>query len=369
MFAQGERRSREARFLAGAVFVCWALRSAPPASAAESIFPEPAARPEAAARPAPYPPSPVIAGIEWAPPETIVRKARGCDNWPLTWGDDDLMYGAYGDGNGFEPRLKQKLSLGLATIRGGPDNFTGENLRSETLEATGDDVRGRKASGIVMIDGVLYLIARNTGNSQLAWSEDHGRTWTWADWKFTESFGCPTILNFGKNYAGARDDYVYIYSPDEESAYRRAGGMVLACVPKTKLRDRGAYQFLVGTINDVPYWSPDFAARDTVFKDPGRCYRGGVTYCAPLKRYLWVQTGLGRDLPHAGGLGIYDAAEPWGPWTTVFQTDLWDIGPGDTSSFPTKWMSADGRTLYLVFAGEDSFSVRKATLKLRADVD
>ena len=68
-----------------------------------------------------------------------------------------------------------------------------------------------------------------------------------------------------------------------------------------------------------------------------------------------------------GGFGIYDAPEPWGPWTTVYFTEVWDVGPGETSSFPTKWMSGDGKTLYLVFSGEDSFSVRKATLALAAD--
>ena len=40
----------------------------------------------------PYPPSPVIAGIEWAPAGEIVRLAPGGDNWPLTWADDDALY-------------------------------------------------------------------------------------------------------------------------------------------------------------------------------------------------------------------------------------------------------------------------------------
>jgi hypothetical protein len=66
-----------------------------------------------------------------------------------------------------------------------------------------------------------------------------------------------------------------------------------------------------------------------------------------------------------GGFGIYDAPEPWGPWTTVFFTPDWDVGPGETSSFPTAWMSADGKTLHLMFSGDDSFSVRKAMLALR----
>ena len=63
------------------------------------------------------------------PASTIVRQAKGSDNWPLTWGDDDALYAAYGDGNGFEPRTKEKLSLGLARITGEPDGFRAENER------------------------------------------------------------------------------------------------------------------------------------------------------------------------------------------------------------------------------------------------
>ncbi len=151
---------------------------------------------------APYPPSTVITGIEWVPASDIVRRARGSDNWPITWADDDAQYTAYGDGNGFKPYVEKKLSLGLARVSGGPADFTGVNLRSPSIEQRGNDVRGKKASGLLMVDGVLYLFARNASNSQLALSRDHGRTWTWSDWKFTDSFGYPTFLNFGRNYAG-----------------------------------------------------------------------------------------------------------------------------------------------------------------------
>ena len=40
----------------------------------------------------PYPPSPVIRGVPFAPESTIVRKAIDSDNWPITWGDDDDQY-------------------------------------------------------------------------------------------------------------------------------------------------------------------------------------------------------------------------------------------------------------------------------------
>ena len=45
-------------------------------------------------------------------------------------------------------------------------------------------------------------------------------------------------------------------------------------------------------------------------------------------------------------------------------TEDWDVGPGETCSFPTRWMSTDGRTLHPVFSGNDCFSVRRADLSV-----
>ena len=82
-----------------------------------------------AADPAPpYPPSPVIAGLDWAPADTIIRRAKDGDNWPVTWADDDALYTTWGDGTGFDPEqptaghglrgLRERLALagGTCTI-------------------------------------------------------------------------------------------------------------------------------------------------------------------------------------------------------------------------------------------------------------
>jgi CubicO group peptidase (beta-lactamase class C family) len=324
----------------------------------------PPARPSAEA---PYPPSPIITGMEWAPRGSIIRLAPGSDNWPLTWADDDDLYAAYGDGNGFAPFTPTKLSLGLARISGGPAHPQGRNLRAPTAEQSGEGRDGLKASGLLMVDGVLYLWARNAANARLAWSKDHGRTWAWAGWRFTTSFGCPTFLNFGRDYAGARDGYVYVYSPDSETAYEPADRMVLARAPKGRLTDREAYEFFSGVdAQGAARWERDIARRGAVFTHPGRCYRSGVSYDAALRRYLWVQTLPESRDPRGprfqGGFGVYDAPEPWGPWTTVYLTNDWDVGPGESGSFPTKWIGEDGRTVHLVFSGDDAFSVRRARL-------
>jgi hypothetical protein len=163
---------------------------------------------------------------------------------------------------------------------------------------------------------------------------------------------------------------VYVYSHDANSAYERADRMVLARVPKGRLRERDAYEFFVELdVQSQPAWSRDINQRGAVFSHPGACYRSGITYHAGLKRYLWCQIGPGSDTRFQGGFAIYDAPEPWGPWTTAFHTAAWDTGPGETSSLPTKWMSADGRTLHLVFSGDDHFSVRRGTVTVRPGRD
>jgi CubicO group peptidase (beta-lactamase class C family) len=310
---------------------------------------------------APYPPSPVVKGITWAPKETIVRAAHDSDNWPMTWADDGHLYTAYGDGTGFVPKVPEKLSLGLARIEGGPDRFTGVNLRAATIEQKGNGARGKKASGLLMVEGVLYMLVRNAGNAQLAWSADRGATWQWADWKLTTGFGCPTFLNFGPNYAGARDGYVYVYSHDSDSAYVPADRVALARVPKGRLRERAAYEFYKGTDKDGgALWTKDVNERGAAFVNPGRCYRVTVSYNAGLKRYLLCQAG--DDAKAQVGFGLFDAPEPWGPWTTVYATKEWDVRPGESAGLPTKRMSADGKTLHLIFSGGDCLNVRKAVL-------
>ncbi len=320
-------------------------------------------RPLVEATGAPYPQSPVIRGVRWAPASTIVRKAEGGDNWPLTWTKDGALFTAYGDGWGFEPHIEPKLSLGFARVTGPPGDFRGVNIRSQSGEQTGQGPKGKKASGMLMVDGVLYMAVRNASNSQLAWSTDGGRAWSWADWRIETSFGAPSLLNFGKDYAGARDDFVYLYSPDADSAYEGADRLVLARAPKRRLREKGAWEYFAGIDDGQPAWSSEVSERSGVIENPGRIYRSSVSYNRGLGRYLACVILPGEDTRFEGGLSIYDAPEPWGPWSTVYYAAQWDVGPGETCHFPTKWMSKDGKTLHMVFSGDDHYSVREATLE------
>ncbi len=316
----------------------------------------------------PLPASTLIDSISFEPVEGIEIGAVDCDNWPITWADDDAMYTAYGDGWGFRHEIEKKLSNGLARIDGGPEDWTGVNIRTETGETVGQGPDGSKASGMLSVDGVLYMWMRNSANSQLAWSKDHGKTWEWG-FKFTanESMGCPTLLNFGRDYAGARDDYVYTYSQDGPSAYEDYDRVVLARVPKSRITERGAYEFFAG-YDDAgnPTWSADISERAATLSFPGHCHRIDVTYNPGIDRYLMAMASN-----HRGAWGIYEAKEPWGPWRTAFFTPYWGLGDTHGYRIPSKWISEDGRSFYLVFSGRvfgetsyDAFCVRKATIHL-----
>jgi hypothetical protein len=299
--------------------------------------------------PPPLPRSEVLAGAWFDPPTSMVCSAYGSDNWPITWLRDGSLFTAYGDGFGFDPPTDRKLSLGLARIEGAFPDFVGRNVRSPSGERSGDGPAGAKASGLLAVDGVIYLWARNLENAQLAWSADGGRTWEWG-FRFRESFGSPTFLNFGPDYAGSRDGFVYVYSQDGPSAYEADDAIVLARAPTQRIREREAYEFFAGIdASGAPRWTRDLDRRAATLVHPGGCRRSDVVHHPGLSRYLMA---LGFDA--RGGFGIFEAPEPWGPWRTVYATQRWDLGDTHSYRLPAPWLQGDDHELALVISGRDT---------------
>jgi hypothetical protein len=331
----------------------------------------------------PYPPSPVIAGIVWHP-ETHVSAAQGSDLWPTTWAADDHLYAAWGDGHGFgEWDGKTKNSLGIARIEGGPTDFRAYNVNGGVDSEFPPTWTCRsgcgKTAGIISVDGILYAwINLQNGpwpnvDFTLAWSADRGSTWEQAPWVFPAGAGnlrLGTFLNVDRDHRGG-GPFVYSYGTrqsHDENAY-------LARTPREKLESREAYEFFVERIEDGEVvWSPDIEAAQPVFTDPGGGGAGQVVFNASVERYLMVNS---RD--SGGQVGVFDAPEPWGPWTTVAYYEDWlgaDGGHGLSYSFVPKWTSPDGLTMWMVFSANggapqyhDRFNLVKATLRLRDVVD
>ncbi len=313
---------------------------------------------------APYPTSTVITGIEYD--SQITRAASGSDNWPTTWADDDHLYTAFGDGWGFVGAQTGSLKefLGISRVTGSATNYSGEDL--STVKYASEGSPQIKGTGILMVDGVLYLWSRRD-NGTLRKSVDHGQSWQDTGIGIelaNEDFYSQTPLNFGKNYAGARDNYVYIYGNNHRVL---PGNIYLYRIPKDKIDDEFYYEYFKGLDGSGnPVWSFNISDRIAVFTDNSN-YAGDprIIYNAGIGRYILT------TYYDNGGMGIFDAPEPWGPWTTVFY-DNWDQGETFEYNFPTKWISADGKTMYMIFSGtgiNDAFCVRKVTLTINASGD
>ena len=300
---------------------------------------------------APYPQSTVITGweIDW---DSRIKVAVGSDNFPVTWADDDKQYTNWGDGCGFVENCvrfgSNYFSWGVASITGSVDNLVGQNLDWSNQHPPG------KSYGIVSIDGVLYQWY-GAGScdaffnyTRLAMSTDHGRTWSTASWdlKRSDNIFNPGILNFGKDYAGARDTYVYHYfiAGGGRCTITIPGNVVLARVPKDKILVRNDYEFFSGTAS-VPAWSAQPTDATPVFHDPaGVGWNVSVSYNPAVDRYLLMTDHGPASGFGTGRAGLFDAPEPWGPWTTV---DYWDDWGGYNGAFfyynfSNKWTAEYG---------------------------
>ena len=329
---------------------------------------------------APYPFSTTVTRLTW---DSELLKMEGCisgDNWPIAWVNDDLQITAFCDGKGFS-RQAPSLSQGFACVYGDPPDFHAENFKSDADTPMGGGSKGIKASDMIGVDGVLYMFVRNYKppgsddftNARLARSTNLGVNWTWAEWHFSDTFGCPAFVQFGKNYQGARDDYVYVASQANDSAYGFSPDIVMARVRIDSVMDRDRYEFFAGRdVSGAPRWSRDIAERKPIFTDPKGTQRIAITFNPGLGRYILATSHLaGKEATHTAALGVFEAPEPWGPWSTVYYDDHWSVEDGKDCRtyhhrFPPKWISTDGKTMWLLYSGLDcglySFCVKKATI-------
>jgi hypothetical protein len=318
------------------------------------------------------------------------------DLWANCWADDDNIYAANGDGRGFSDEPFQDVVV--SRIMGTPETgITGEKVAQsdQVAKIWGDPtLYNRKPTGMACVNGVLYLAVQDlkygdnafddAPNASISKSTDHGATWTiteeamFTDHRFTTIF----FLDFGKNAEhataalGQRDGrYLYAYGLDwnwRQSVTRTVPDPVdlyLGRVPVTSVQDRGTWQFFAGIDkNGNPSWSADIHEKKAVLSDPLRRYadplpnnsgsltvisQGGVLYHPVFKRYIytsWTDPSF----------EFYESPTPWGPWnrfhyfnaglTTWYRSNNTTNTPkngGYGTTLPSKFVSADGRSLWL----------------------
>jgi Concanavalin A-like lectin/glucanases superfamily/Domain of unknown function (DUF4185) len=324
--------------------------------------------PAAVAATSPYPPSPVITGITFDHSK-YVRRGPGSDNWTLTWSNDDHQYTTWGDGGGFSGTQNDcRVPLGFARVEGPSTGFTGHDVWGDPHCTDYPATLDGKSLALISIDGTLYMW-RSPGSNieglnfkRLYRSTDKSATWTdmGVEWTYTaHRISFFSFIQFGRDNAAAPDGYVYIYAVHIHAltwAPQKPGIVYLMRVPKAQLGTQSAYQFFSGYgTGGVPLWG-SFDSRLPVLTDPNGVMRISAMYNPALDRYFLVTNHTQND---SGGLAIFDAPKPWGPFTTVLYQEGWPVGgPLVKSSnywnISPKWLSADGKDFMFVFSGRDS---------------
>ncbi len=327
-----------------------------------------------AAAQAPYPRSDLITGITFHQ-ETLVRKAPGSDIWSCTWAANGQIYAAWGDGGGFGGSDNEgRVSIGVAKLTGEPPDWKGVNVWGGLNPLSKQAPTLGKGTIMAVKDLLfLYVSEQSKWNRCRLWkSSDGGLTWEDRGWIFPVShklFAFPGLVEYGRAQALNHDGYVYGIS-DNDIPRVNDNRLYLFRVKPDQMETLDGYEYFAGTA-DKPKWTRELNERAPVFEDPAGIGWGTTCVYHPATgRFLLAVTVHERP----GDWGLYEGEHPWGPWKTVaYGDDLpeWTYSPAEKNrpaylhTFPGKWMSKDGKTLWCVHDRGDHFNLVRCTLEIR----
>jgi len=349
--------------------------------------------------------------------DTLLRSENPGDNWCITWAADGSQVTSMCDGNWLaEP---DGYHSHLYRILGDPDGFQVEDIPSYPL-FRGGGAGSWFGYGIVSVDGILYSVVSKTPGDggwagpfrgiKLLASKDNGVTWHRVDregrWRrlkgpsdparlevnademlLLEEHGLPhksqvaypfshvSFVQRGKDNGAAKDDYIYIHSPEGAHSNR----LLLARVKKDRIGHHSQWEYFRRHDGDRALWTRDINQRGPVHVFPKTNDAGNyfgwyswlpsVVWNEPLSLYIMVNGGTcgGYTMTdedddyydswmhsETGSVGLWYAAKAWGPWHQFYYTDRWIVdSPANRTYQPKlspKWISADGKDMELIWS-------------------
>jgi hypothetical protein len=316
------------------------------------------------------PRSELIKGIAWTSERIpYAEESVKGDTFPMTWADDGEIYTSAGD-----PLWGETTSgLDVEKFSGGPADYkiSKVNPMNDYLGWGGD---GPKPSGMICVDGVLYLafqdmlrtrrppfslLSQHGSDAQIVYSTNKGGFWVpalanaGAPMFPGHKFGGPAFANFGQNNAGARDGFVYAISSDQ---WDNGSNLRLGRVPADSIMRREAWEWVCAfQPSGEPDWSHDLDEAVPVLSLHRWLGIPELVYLAGIRRYLLFTWRLHRDFSPDDGtdLLVFEAPEPWGPFALAHAEEYWE---GQSFNpycprLPLKWLEPDGLTGWLQFSG------------------
>ena len=345
----------------------------------------------------PYPPSKLILHVSW---DAHRYHAAAGDTWPLTWASDGNLYGAAGDNQG--------SPMNFWRIEGNPPSPSVFLVNNRPVDCSryckdipsADPKAGVKPAGVISVKGLLYFAVENMNygdnptfnrqhnlNGWIITSNDFGKTWKLDATKqtfFKGRVASAHFIQFGKDNVDSKDGYVYAYFPaaDDGKAYWENGDyLLLGRVPTDQILVRSAWKFFAGRQpSGQEIWDKDDSKAAQVFRYPHMTGEDHVTFNPVLKRYILANYGFhdGHLNPRPyhqhfietvcpSQLTLFESSQITGPWYLFYRNDNFGTCGEYNASFPQKWMSKDGKTMWMVSAGtfdDYNFVTQKLTLTL-----
>lgn len=371
------------------------MLGAPPGSFCAAAPSEAAVWPSAPPIDCPFASSAEITGIEFTGHHA---EYTGADTWYPSWAADGNLYSPWTDGvvNGLGSNSSgTNATTGYAKIIG-DDPLNLQVVDQGVFVSDPSPYAGRYPCGSLVYKGVWYYgtyclhpsgtVPHGGMNYNWPWlgpfvgfrySTDFGRTWTQtpctpAKPLFGESalqgepvkIGSPHFVDFGKNMKNSPDGKAYLVAHGASaSAGRRfaydswiTGDEVYLLRVKPALgnmNDTFKYEFFTGHDGKGRAgWSRDFSRIKPVaaWRDNMGCVT--MTYNAPLKKYLMCITDGGNTVSYFNTY-LLESSRLTGPWKLVAYLEHF----GEQAYFvniPSKFIAADGRTLWLCYAANFS---------------
>jgi hypothetical protein len=342
----------------------------------------PAGGPLSRANVTPLAPSRYITGAQWLTGRYDPPSNQWGDILPTVWSDDGSTYVLMDDGGTDIPLTGGLWRQSFAKVTGIPPTLRFHRVASAAsppphtwtqIASNPDNDDGPLGPyysiGFAEAGGVFYATQQRdwnwsangpfTGLVGIAYSTDHGNTWSAPGNSFPAPFGNLTFVDGGGPGGAYPDGYMYAIGTEREF---NASRLLLGRVPTgvANVTDPTRWQWYAGSAQGsggaaTPQWSGSVASAAPVLNWPSHITYPEMAYDAGIHRYLLTFTYSYSSAPPAvwkGGaeLVIAEAPTPSGPFSFVAGSH--DFGPsnGYGAGVPSQWISASGRQLWLKWA-------------------
>jgi hypothetical protein len=330
---------------------------------------------------------------------------KGGDTWYPSWASDGNLYSPFGDGEADAFKVDGKLyEGGKTTVTTGYAKIVGDNPLDLKVVGLGSltysplPYHARYPSANLVHNGVWYYGTYTLDDlwGTCGWgcvqgpivgfsvSSDYGKTWanppqlSPTNNLFRETglsggkikMGIPQFIDFGQNMKYSPDSKAYLVGhgatrPAAHDSVFSGDEIFLVRVTPTpeNINDLSKYEFFAGYDPESPRprWSKNFSDIKPLFDWIDHAGTATITYDAPLKKYLMCVT---YGWPTVGTFNTYileaDPEAIVGSKPRPFLAVPWRLVTfmrrfGEQAYFvniPSKFISADGRTVWLCYTND-----------------